>query len=339
MDNDLFLQKLRELNLDEGRAFIHAHASELANPTAFGILLADEARAQLYTPFASLKLAELLIFFGEHLQHTSSHALGLKAKGDALEQIGHHRTAMECLDLAREEFLSLGDNGNAARSRISWILACAWLGRVEEALQEAMRARDVFLQLSEYYWACVIDLNTALIYDHTGRYQDALKLYENMLAIYPTLTNQNEVSIKRSIALAEMNLGINLSWLGDFEQAYHLQQQAQAGFAALNEISAVIYTEINMAEIDYTQGYYGSALRRYYQARDSLIGSNIDDPMLLAELKLSIAKCLVKLNRAQEACELANESVETYRQFDTVLGTGNLLCEYASPKNTLMPRG
>ncbi|MFL5701480.1 MAG: hypothetical protein ACJ8AG_01475 [Ktedonobacteraceae bacterium] len=107
MDNDQFLQQLRELNLDEGRAFIHAHASELANPAAFGVLLADEALEQLYTPFASLKLAELLIFFGEHLQHISSHALGLKAKGDALEQIGHHQAALECLDVAKEKFLSL----------------------------------------------------------------------------------------------------------------------------------------------------------------------------------------------------------------------------------------
>ncbi|HET7641378.1 MAG TPA: hypothetical protein VFK47_21895, partial [Ktedonobacteraceae bacterium] len=116
MDNDLFLQQLRELNLDEGRAFIQTHACELADPAAFGVLLADEALDQLYTPFASLKLAELLIFFGEHLQHTSSHALGLKAKGDALEQIGHHQAAMDCLDAAREKFLSLGDDGNAARS-------------------------------------------------------------------------------------------------------------------------------------------------------------------------------------------------------------------------------
>src|SRR5437588_1844152 len=197
MDSDLFLQQLRELSLEDGRAYIQAHAAELEDHPTFGNLLADEALAQLYTPFVSLKLAELLIFFGEYVSHASSHALGLKAKGDVLMMIGHHQAAMECLDAAGDEFLGMGDEGNWARSRISWIISCAWLGHVEEALQEAARARDMFLRLGEYYWVCVIDHNTAMIYDNIGRYQDALNLYESMLAIYPTLTDQGENFIKR----------------------------------------------------------------------------------------------------------------------------------------------
>src|SRR5207248_3503992 len=171
-------------------------------------------------------------------------------------------------------------------------------------------ARGVFMRLDEYYWVCVVDHNIAMIYDYIGQYQDALRLYENMRAIYPTLTDQSPASIKRSIALAELNQATNLGWLGDFEQAYRLHRQAQANFAAIGETSAVIYTEINLADIDYMQGYYGSALRRYYQARDGLTQNNIDNPMLLTELKLWIAKCLVKLNRAEEARLLSKEAVE-----------------------------
>src|SRR5260221_9418116 len=129
---------------------------------------------------------------------------------------------MESLDVAGGKFLRLGDEGNWARSRISWMAACAFLGRVEEALEEATRAHDVFMRLGEYYWVCVIDNNAAVFYDHIGRYQDALKLYENMLAIYPTLTDQSETFIKRSIAIAQSNQAICLSWLGKFEQAYHI---------------------------------------------------------------------------------------------------------------------
>src|SRR5216684_7993363 len=184
MDTELFLQYLRDHTLEEGRAYIQEHIAELSDHAAIGELLAEEALRLLYSLFVSLKLAELLIFYGEYVQHTSSHALGLKAKGDALMLIEHHQAALECLDAAGEKFLLLGDEGNWARSRISWIIAAAWLGRVEEALQHAARAREVFLRQGEYYWACIIDHNTAVIYDHVGRYQDALKLYENMLAIY-----------------------------------------------------------------------------------------------------------------------------------------------------------
>lgn len=330
MDTNLFLQNLCELSLEEGKAYIQAHNRDFTNQAAVGELLADEALRKMYTPFLSLKLAELLIFFGEHVHHTASHALGLKAKGDALMIIRHLQAAMECLDAAGEEFLSLGDEENWARSRISWIISAAWLGHVEEALQQAAQARDVFLRLGAYYWVCVIDNNTAMIYDCIGRYQDALTLYENMLATYPTVTDQSENFIKRSIAIAEVNKAVHLSWLGKFEQAYRLQQKAQASLIALSESDLVISAEVDLADLDYTQGYYGSALRRYYQASDSLMQNKVDDPILLAELKLRIANCLVKLNRAQEACHSANEAVEIYRRSGTSLSTGNALHEYAT---------
>ncbi len=330
MDTDLLLQNLRDLPLEEGRACIQEHIVELSDHAAIGNLLADEALRLLYSPFVSLKLAELLIFFGEYFQHTSSHALGLKAKGDALFQIGHYEAALECLDTAGEEFLRLGDEGNWARSRISWIMSAAWLGNVEEALQQAARARHVFLRLGEPYWACVIDHNTALIFDYIGSYEEAIKLYESIRAIYATLSDQNALSIKRSIALAEMNQAFDLASLGDFEQAYRLQQQAQAGFIALGETELTSSVEADLADLDYTQGYYGSALRRYYQALDGLVQNNLDTPLLLAEIKFRTANCLVKLNRAQEACFLANEAVEISRKSGISLNIGNALREYAT---------
>jgi CHAT domain-containing protein len=330
MDADLFLQNLRDLSLEEGKAYIQEHIDELSDHVIISKLLEDEALRLLYSPFVSLKIAELLIFYGEYLENMPSHALGLKAKGDALVQIGHFQAAMESLDAAGDEFLYLEDEGNWARSRISWITACAWLGRTEEALQEANRAHDVFLRLGEYYWVCVIDNNAAVIYDHIGRYQDELKLYENMLAIFPTLTDQSETQIKRSIAIAQLNQAICLSWLGKFEQAYQVQKQALVTFISLEEISLTVYLEVDMANLDYTQGYYGSALRRYYQALDTLIQNNVDNPMLLAELRLWLANCLTKLNRAQEACQLVDEAVKSYRQLGTSLQASNALREYAT---------
>src|SRR5262249_26127143 len=152
-----------------------------------------------------------------------------------------HQAALECLDAAGEEFLYLGDEGNWARSRISWIISAAWLGRVEEALQQARQARDVFLHLGEDFWVCGIDHNTAIIYEYIGRYSDALKLYQSMQVTYLTLANQSESTIKQRIALAEMNQAINLTWLGNFEEAYYLQQRAHASFIALEEPGLAIY--------------------------------------------------------------------------------------------------
>lgn len=330
MDTDLFLQNIRDLPLEEGRAYIQENIAELSDYAAVGKLLTDEALRLLYSPFISLKLAELLIFYGDYVHHTSSHALGLKAKGDALMMIGHHQAALDALDAAGEEFKLLGDEGNWARSRISWIYSAAWLGRVEEALQIAARAREVFLRLGENFWVCSIDNNTAMTYAYIGRYQEALQLYERMHDIYRNVTDQSEITIQLHTAIAEMNQAIYLGWLGKFEQAYNLQQQAQASFIALGETYLIVNAEENLADLDYTQGFYGSALRGYYQACDRLIQSAIDDPLVLARLKLYIANCLVKLNRAQEASIMSEEAVEAYRQVGISLSTGNALHQHTS---------
>ncbi|HET9999805.1 MAG TPA: tetratricopeptide repeat protein, partial [Ktedonobacteraceae bacterium] len=333
MDTDHLLQQIRDLSLGDGRQLVTKYAAALSNPAAFGILLADEALKELYTPFFSLKLAEVLISFGDGVRHLSSHALGLKAKGDALVQIGHFREAIECLDAAGEEFLCLGDEGNWARSRISWMTASESLGHVEEALREANRARSVFERLGEQYWAAIVAVNTAVIYDHMGRYQDAIQLYTYARATFLTVVDQPETAIKRAIAIAEFDQAVSFCRLGRFAEALQLQQQAYASLIALGDTQLTIFIEIDMANIDYTQGYYGQALLRYVRARDALSQNDTGtptNPMLLAELKLWMANCLTKLNRSQEACQLVEEAVDLYRQSGTSLQTSNALREYGT---------
>ncbi len=330
MDTELFLRNLHQLSLEEGYAYIQEHIAELSDHAAIGKLLEGEALRLLYTPFVSLKLAELLIFFGAYVQHSPSHALGLKARGDALMVVRHLQSAMSSLDAAGEEFLRLGDEGNWARSRISWIVSAAWSGRVEEALQQAARARETFLRLGEPYWACVIDHNTAMILDNIGQYREALDLYASIRLAYAALGNHDDSSISRSIALAELNSAFEMISLGYFGEAENLLQQTRTNFMALGETHLIINTEIELANLNYIQGYYGSALRRYYSAVDSLVQNQLDDPVLLAELQGCIANCLVKLNRAQEACPLASEAVEIYKKCGILLSTGNALREYAS---------
>lgn len=330
MDTDLFLRYLRDHAIEEGRSYIQEHLADLSDSKATGELLADEALRVLYTPFLSLKIAELLIFYGEITGDVYSHALGLKGKGDALFQIGHHEAALECLDSAGATFLSLEDRSNWASSRITWVLSAGSLGWIEDALRAAEQARAVFLQLDKLYWAAVIDNNTAMVYEFVGRYQDALKLYERMLTIFSSVSNQSEEALKRSIAITQVNLARNLSWLGNLERACRLLLEAQASFAALGEMALVYSVEIDLADIEYTQGYFGSALRRYYQAREGMIHGNVDNPVLLAELKLCMANCLIKLNRWQEASQLSGEAVQVYRESGESLSTGNALREHAA---------
>ena len=88
--------------------------------------------------------------------------------------------------------------------------------------------------------------------------------------------------------------------------------------------------EINLADLDYIRGYYGSALRSYYSAQDILLQQQNDNPRIMAEIKRQIARTLVKLNRPNEACQLAAEAVAIHRKLDTSLYATNTLREYAT---------
>ena len=324
------IQHLYDLDLEQGKAYIQSHISELQDHVAVGKLLEQEALDKLYSPLVSLKLAELLIFFGKYTNHKHSHALGLKAKGDAFFQIGHYQAAMEILDIAGEEFLRLGKEDDWARSRISWILSCGYSDNVERALQEAERARNVFRRLNEPFWECVLDNNVAVIYYYAGRYIDAINIYERMRTTYSMLTTQDPDMINRHIALAEMNEALCLSCLGNFERAYLLYKQAQARFSELKELDLLIASEVNLAELDYVQGYYGSALQLYYRAHDNVVKHNIDNPILLEEIKLWRVDCLIKLHRAQEASIIASEVVEEERRIGVSINLLFALREYST---------
>ncbi len=328
MDHDHFVQHLLALSLEEGRDYIQRQAAALADPLACALALKDEAlRQRDINPFLSLKLAHLLIFLGEHLQQAQARALGYVAKGDALVVIRHDRAAMEALDVAAEEFLRLGDEVGWARSRLSWMIAAAWLGRSEEALQAATQAHEIFMRHGERYRACTVDHNTAVIYTQLGEYQKALAIYERIQAIYHTLRDLPEASIKHAVALAQYNQARNLAWLGNFDAAYALLLQTQATFAALGMSGQVVDQELSLAELDYAQGYYGEALRRYYRAYDLTAQQHLDE--LLAWLMMKIATCLVKLDRAEEACELVARAVEVRKERGSLLDTADGLREYA----------
>ncbi len=327
-----FLQHLCDLPLEEGKAYLRAQQIATSDYTRVGEQIEKESLRQWHIdPTISLKLGELLIFFGEYTAHAPSRALGFVAKGNAFRMLGHYQAAIECSDIAGDIFLQLQQEANWARTRMSWVSAKMWQGYLNEALQETERARRVFMKHNELYWVCAIDHNRAMIYRRQGLYHEACDIYKHIRSVYPQLVTEDETTIKRAIAMAEANEALLEYLLGGFENAYKLLTQARATFETLHEIGAVIKVDVHLAELDYMQGYYGSALSRYYQMLDSMLAHKlVNGPMSLAELKLRLVDCLIKLDRAEEACVLAQEAVHIYRNIGISLDTGDALREYAT---------
>src|SRR5258708_8432190 len=93
MDDKVFLQRLCDLSLAEGCAYIQAHTTEFADPATVAVLIREESlRQRNINAFVSLKLAELLIYLGEHLQHAPSYAFVLLPNRDPSSHIPHYNS-------------------------------------------------------------------------------------------------------------------------------------------------------------------------------------------------------------------------------------------------------
>src|SRR5579875_610768 len=256
----------------------------------------------------SFMMAGHLIFIGDLLQIQYVHALGLMARGDALRRMDRDQDALPFLDAAGDEFLAIGDEVGWARTRIGRVSSCLRLNRTGEALRDAAAAREVFMRYGKLVRAGQIDVNAALINYELGQYDQALRLFDRAIETYAL---QGE-GVDLYVARARGNKAITLAAQGRFREAVALHEQARATFANhRSQEVAVAREELNIAQISAAQGHYSQALLLFNRSRATFQSHN----MLLeaAEVAQQTCLCLLRLNRAQEAYELAGETIKYFR--------------------------
>src|SRR5438045_4096650 len=257
----------------------------------------------------SFLLAGYLMFIGDHIPNKYVHALGLMVRGDALRRMDRDQEALPFLDAAGAEFLALGDEVSWARTRIGRVSACLQLNRTGEALRDAAAAREVFMRHGKLLRAGQIDVNAAIVNYELGQYDQALRLFDRAIETYSL---QGE-GVELNIARARGNKAITLAAQGKFREAVALHEQARATFAAYGgQEVAVAREELNIAQIYASQGHYSQALLLFSRSRTIFLQHNL--PFQAAEVAQQICLCLVRLNRAREAYELAAETVTFFRK-------------------------
>src|SRR5579863_1549590 len=257
----------------------------------------------------SFKLAGFLINTGTLARNKSYHALGLMARGDALRRLDRDQEAIPFLDAAGEEFLAINDEVGWAITRIGRVSACLQLNRTTEALRDAAEAREIFIRHGKLLRAGQIDVNAAMINFELGQYDQALRLFDRAIETYQL---QGE-GVELNIARARANKAITLAAQGKFREAVALHELARSTFAAYPEQDiAVAREELNIAQIYASQGHYSQALLLYDQSR--AIFQQHELRLQAAEVAQQICLCLVSLNRAREAFELADETVAVFRE-------------------------
>lgn len=256
----------------------------------------------------SFMMAGHLLFIGDLVPSKYVHALGLMARGDALRRMDRDQDALALLDAAGREFLAIGDEVGWARTRIGRVSACLRLNRTGEALRDAAAARKVFVRYGKLLRAGQIDVNAAIINYELGQYDQALRLFDRAIETYAL---QGE-GVDLYIARARGNKAVTLAAQGRFREAVALHEQARATFVThRSQEVAVAREELNIAQISAAQGHYSQALLLFNRSR--VIFQNHDMLFQAAEVAQQTCVCLLCLNRAEEAYELAGETVIYFR--------------------------
>jgi CHAT domain-containing protein len=304
---DLLLAK----NEEQGLLLVKTQLPLLNEAERFRLvyLIKYEADRQwIKDPKISYRLSGYLLLIGTLTQDKEYHALGLLARGDALRRMDHYHEALQFLDAAAKEFLEINDEVSWARVQLPRISTCLQLNRTAEALQDAATAREIFMRHNKLQRAGQIDVNAAIVNLELGQYEQALRLFDRAIETYSLKGDGVDLYIAR----ARGNKAITLTRLGKFREAVALHEQARAIFAAhKGQAISVAREELNIALIYASQGHYSHALLLFNQSRETFQKHNMH--FQAAEVAQHICDCLVRLNRAREAYELAGEAVAFFR--------------------------
>jgi CHAT domain-containing protein len=296
----------------QGCQLLQAHVpvfSAVALERLVRLLKKEADRRWNYEAQLSLKLAGYVLCISDISQNTNFHALGLMMRGDALRRMDYDQEALPFLDAAGDEFLAQGDDLGWARTRIGRVSVCLRLNRTTEALRDAANARTIFLRYHKFLRAGQIDVNAALIYYELGQYEQALQLFDRAIETYLL----HGEGVERPIARARGNKALTLAAQGKFREATVLHEQARdvfAAYGAREEIS-VAREELNIADIAAAQGHYSQALLLYMRSRDLFTQHNMT--FAAAEAAQQMCLCLMRLNRTNEAAELAEATARFFR--------------------------
>jgi tetratricopeptide (TPR) repeat protein len=311
MTPDELVTRLLQSSEQEGRQLLQVYIARLdEHALALAVeFIKREADRQWNThPQSSLMLADYIMAIGEWSRNKAFHALGLMAYGDALRRLDRYEEAIPFLDASAAEFLESGDEVGWARTRIGYASACLQLNRTDEALQDAEHAHTVFMQHKKFLRAGQIDVNTAMVYFELGQYDRAIHLFDRAIQTYQVQGEHAALHVAR----AQGNKAITLAAMGKFREALNLHEQARATFARNpGQEVAVAREELNIALIYADQGHYSRALLLFSRSRAIFQQRQLE--LQAAEVAQHVCRCLLRLNRANEAYALASETLAYFR--------------------------
>ncbi|WP_413200152.1 CHAT domain-containing protein [Nostoc piscinale] len=227
--------------------------------------------------------------------------------------LGQYQKSLEFAEKSTNIYKKLGTGEYKSTDEQAIKLLYNALGQNAQALQQVTnRANvgDAFGKDSFQFQGAALNLNNiGQIYFSLGKYDEALKLYQQALEIY----KQN--NYKLGLAVALNNIGRVYQNLGNYNQALEYNQQALANYREVGDRTGEGVTISNLGQVYQKQNQYDQALGLYQQA--VAIHREVEDKISEAATLKFLGDVLAAQNQPPLAIAFYKQSVnltETIRQ-------------------------
>jgi CHAT domain-containing protein len=225
--------------------------------------------------------------------------LGQLARADALRELGRYAEAAQAYENAAQLFRTADDEVGWARTRIGAILTARYTGDHASILADIDEARRILADNRLWLRLTRLENNTGAMLAALGRTGEALRAHQRALAAAELLEPRSdllEAEVFATLAAAYYHVD-------DFETATQFQGRAVTIFEREGQHEFLSRAQRNFARFAAGRGDYSKALATVLPGRRALLEmGRIDAAAHLGQVGVD---CLLRLNRAAEAAELA----------------------------------
>ncbi len=195
----------------------------------------------------------------------------------SLEDVESAFTLIAQLDLQNEEVMT-----STAMAQHVKGFTLSQMGKSEEGTFWLKKALSIYQTLNLSHQLAFLYLDLATIYLNTGRYREALLLFQDNLLVWRELNNLAEQ------ANVFNNLGYLHHLLGHYEEAIDLLEQAHDYAQRSGYIRIIGYALTSIGDVCTDLGNLDAARKLYSEAR--AVARRINERYLLVYLELALAK-------------------------------------------------
>ena len=225
-------------------------------------------------------------------------AYSLTANEQYEEAIPYYESVVEKLE-------QLGEDRQAARTRIGYAAALAHVGRLQEALGVASTAKHWFSENDDEQGLARLFTNLGIIHHRLDEHMRGVEYYGKAAKIFEKLGD------KRALAQTFNNLGNVLSMLDQFEQSDNMYERAEKLSEELNLADLSAQASYNRAYLQYLRGRYSDALHSFSRLRSRFERAGSQRHCALCDL--DEAEIYLEINLSQDASILSARAGERFK--------------------------